>query len=399
MDKFSNVQKEDLNITCIDCGIDFLFTVGEQIYFERKNLYLPKRCKTCRKNKKDRKTQIENKKWREQENRKIKILLEQLNYNNLVNSELSSLNPRETLYVIGNGFDIMHGVSSRYSDFRDSMGKSNTLRWQLETYIKSDSLWSDFEEALAHINGSAILGTVDMWLDSFNAYDEDAQSADFFAAIDIATSPATEIVQTLPIRFRKWVETLKPTKEAFLLDVFRPESKYLNFNYTEFLETIYHIPSQAITYIHGCRTSKKHELILGHAPDASEFDDWTPTLSIPNYKSNQKAYMINSALDVASRTLIEYDEATTKDTRTIIKNHCSFFSNLTDIKNIVVIGHSLSVVDYPYFKEIITKNNNTANWFISWHSSRDLENITAFAQSMNILNSQINLITLNFKNA
>lgn len=308
---------------------------------------------------------------------------------------MTSLNPRKTLYVIGNGFDIMHGVSSRYSDFRDSMGKSNTLRWQLETYLKSDSLWSDFEEALAHINGSAILGTVDMWLDSFNAYDEDAQAADFFAAIDIATSPATEIVQTLSIRFRKWVETLKPTKEAFLLDVFRPESIYLNFNYTEFLETIYHIPSQAITYIHGCRTSKKHELILGHAPDASEFDDWTPTRSIPNYKSNRKAYMINSALDVASRTLIEYDEATTKDTSTIINNHNAFFSKLTDIKNIVVIGHSLSVVDYPYFKEIITKNNNIANWFISWHSSRDLENTRAFAHSMNIPDSQINLIILN----
>lgn len=396
MDKFSNVQKENLNITCINCGIDFLFSVGEQIYFERNNLCLPKRCKTCRKIIKDRRTQIENEKWRVQENRKIKILLEQLNYNNLTKFELTSLNPRETLYVIGNGFDIMHGVPSRYSDFRDSMGKNNNLRWQLETYLKSDSLWNDFEEALAHINGSAMLGTVDMWLDNFNAYDEDAQAADFFAAIDIATSPATEIVQTLPIRFRKWVETLKPTKEPLWIDVFKPESKYLNFNYTEFLETIYNIPSQAITYIHGCRKNKKQELILGHAPDVNEFDDWTPALPIPNYKSQRKAYMIDSALEVASRALIDYDEATTKDTRTIIKNHCSFFSDLTDIKNIVVIGHSLSVVDYPYFKEIITKNNNIANWFISWHSSRDLENITAFAQSMNILDLQINLITLNF---
>ena len=102
--------------------------------------------------------------------------------------------------------------------------------------------------------------------------------------------------------------------------------------------------------------------------------------------------MINSALEVASRALIDYDEATTKDTRTIIKNHCSFFSDLTDIKNIVVIGHSLSVVDYPYFKEIIDRNNNTANWFISWYSSRDLENIRDFANDMNLSTSQISLI-------
>ena len=385
-------KKDDVKIVCVKCGMEFVFTVGEQRYFEQNNLCFPKRCKACRKIKKERKKQIENEKWQAQEKIKIKTVLEQLNYNNLTKSELTLLNPRETLYVIGNGFDIMHGVPSRYSDFRDSMGKNNNLRWQLETYLKSDSLWSDFEEALAHINGSAMLGTVDMWLDDFDAYDEDAQAADFFAAIDIATSPATEIAQTLPIRFRKWVETLKTTKEPVWLDVFRPESKYLNFNYTEFLETIYNIPSQAITYIHGCRKNKKQALILGHAPNANEFDDWTPALPIPNYKSQRKAYMIDSALDVASRALIDYDEATTKDTRTIIKRHCSFFSDLTDIKNIVVIGHSLSVVDYPYFKEIIDRNNNTANWFISWYSSRDLENIRALAYSANLRTSQINLI-------
>ncbi len=385
-------NKEDVKIVCVECGSEFVFTAGEQIYFEQNNLCFPKHCKACRKIKRDRRTQIANEKWQAQEKIKIKTVLEQSNYNNFTKSELTFLNPRETLYIIGNGFDIMHGVPSRYNDFRDSMSKSNNLRWQLETYLKSDSLWSDFEEALAHINGSAILGTVDMSLDNFDAYNEDAQAADFFAAIDTTTSPATEIAQTLPIRFRKWVESLKPTKELVWLDVFKSGAKYLNFNYTEFLETLYNIPSQAITYIHGCRKNKKEDLVLGHAPDANEFDDWAPSLPVPNYKSKRKAYMIESALEVASRTLIEYNEATTKDTHTIIKNHSSFFSNLTDIKNIVVIGHSLSVVDYPYFKEIINRNNNIANWFISWYSSRDSENIRAFVHNMNLCNFQISLI-------
>lgn len=129
-----------------------------------------------------------------------------------------------------------------------------------------------------------------------------------------------------------------------------------------------------------------------NAPDANEFDDWTPTLPIPNCKSNRKAYMIDSVMEVASRALIAYDEATTKDTHTIIKNHCSFFSELTDIKNIVVIGHSLSVIDYPYFKEILNRTNNAANWLISWYGSRDLENIRAFAHNMNLRDFQISLI-------
>lgn len=89
----------------------------------------------------------------------------------------------------------MHGVPSRYSDFRDSMGRNNHLRWQLETYLRTDSLWSDFEEALAHIDGGAMLGVVDMWMDTYDAYDPDAQASDYFLAIDSATSPAQEIVK------------------------------------------------------------------------------------------------------------------------------------------------------------------------------------------------------------
>lgn len=41
---------EDLPIRCIDCAQDFIWTVGEQIFFHDKNLLNPpKRCKECKK--------------------------------------------------------------------------------------------------------------------------------------------------------------------------------------------------------------------------------------------------------------------------------------------------------------------------------------------------------------
>ncbi|MCK4501207.1 zinc-ribbon domain-containing protein [Candidatus Babeliales bacterium] len=38
----------DKTITCIDCGLSFTFTEGEQDYYSKKGFNPPKRCKKCR---------------------------------------------------------------------------------------------------------------------------------------------------------------------------------------------------------------------------------------------------------------------------------------------------------------------------------------------------------------
>ncbi len=39
---------DDRLLHCLDCGADFTFTVGEQLYFASKKLSVPKRCPGCR---------------------------------------------------------------------------------------------------------------------------------------------------------------------------------------------------------------------------------------------------------------------------------------------------------------------------------------------------------------
>ena len=39
---------EDKTLICADCGQEFIYTVGEQIFFSDKGLAEPKRCKPCR---------------------------------------------------------------------------------------------------------------------------------------------------------------------------------------------------------------------------------------------------------------------------------------------------------------------------------------------------------------
>lgn len=46
---------EDIKLVCVDCGGEFLFTVGEQEYYKEKGLEnQPKRCPECRRAKKAR---------------------------------------------------------------------------------------------------------------------------------------------------------------------------------------------------------------------------------------------------------------------------------------------------------------------------------------------------------
>jgi CxxC-x17-CxxC domain-containing protein len=44
---------EDQRIKCVDCGEEFLFTAGEQVFYREHNLtHAPTRCKRCRTNRK-----------------------------------------------------------------------------------------------------------------------------------------------------------------------------------------------------------------------------------------------------------------------------------------------------------------------------------------------------------
>ncbi len=52
---------DDKNIICIDCGNDFIWTIGEQIFFRDKGLENPpKRCRDCKKAKNDRLAAVNN---------------------------------------------------------------------------------------------------------------------------------------------------------------------------------------------------------------------------------------------------------------------------------------------------------------------------------------------------
>lgn len=128
-------------------------------------------------------------------------------------AEITLTNSDASLFIIGNGFDLMHGVKSSYYNFRDTIGRNDTLRITLENYIRQNDVWGDFESGLAYLDREMMLGTLDDWLDNFEVLDEDDDdfsAADYFAAQEFATYQIDILNQDLPVRFRKWINTLEP---------------------------------------------------------------------------------------------------------------------------------------------------------------------------------------------
>ena len=381
-------KEKNYLLKCIECGAEF-FTEGERNFYNSKGLNIPKRCKVCR----DKKKKSYEKKQKEKELEEILLTLQ---FKQIDKTDIALIDPNKVLFIIGNGFDLMHGVPSSYYNFRDSMGRHNELREMLERYIRKEDLWADFEESLAHLDDEAMLGTVDDWMDTFDVkdqYDDDFSAADFFMAAETATAPALTIIRELPKRFKKWVCTLKPTTFGKPLEgIISKQATFINFNYTEFLETIYEVPKKNVWYIHGDRRDKRKELILGHAPGAGFEDDNNPSGRGSNRSrmKNQTAYDLH---ETAGYNLGNYYTSTTKKSNDVIKANKDRFVALSEVETVVVIGHSLSAVDYPYFKELINNNQNRDNmkWYISWHSAGTFKRIDAFADVMGMQKKQIEL--------
>lgn len=63
------------------------------------------------------------------------------------------------LYILGNGFDLHHGILSSYGSMAIWLRTHNyDLYDKLSEICNVDFLWSDFERALAHVNRTYFAG-------------------------------------------------------------------------------------------------------------------------------------------------------------------------------------------------------------------------------------------------
>ncbi|WP_060985205.1 bacteriophage abortive infection AbiH family protein [Delftia acidovorans] len=271
----------------------------------------------------------------------------------------------QKLYVIGNGFDLWHGIPSSLARFKQYVQATDRdVYREVEDYLPTQEDWSDLERALADMDVDALIDNLGHFMGSYGDENwSDAGHHDF----QYEVQNAVERLSTgLRLRFSEWIRKLPiPTpataqKQLATLDA---DSLFFTFNYTSTLSSLYGVPSERILFIHGCADLADDDLVLGHA--------WHPqTRKSLNDRSDIEE--IDTRLIEANDIIDDYFSATFKRSADLIAQHRGFFDALTDIEQVIVLGHSLSDVDAAYFMALLEQRSVAqAAWLIACRSPAD----------------------------
>lgn len=273
---------------------------------------------------------------------------------------------KNTLYIIGNGFDLYHGLKTSYHDFRDWL-MSNRCRdfvTKMEILFPTLSsneylLWKDFEKAIGKFDCLEIHRKI------FQGKDDGFYNEDVFNRPVESVRP---VLEDIPFFLKQWLEDIDLHEAPKLLRLSR-DSIYLSFNYTLLLENSYAIPERKVMHIHNSLAGD-NLLITGHMTQVSE------------YEADNKCWGANE--EESTKLIAREMNKLKKPVTQLIKQHQEFFKSLKCISNIVVFGHSISMIDRPYITEIQKNIQDYTRWYFI---CKDDEGVAKFQDYVKQYNS------------
>ena len=297
------------------------------------------------------------------------------------------------LYILGNGFDIGHKIPCKYSHFYNYLeqNRSDILEiMEKYYYVGNDSdLWSDFESSLEEdINYDSLAEIVGENTPNFAS--DDFRDRDWYDAQIYIEQDCDELLENIRSGFEEWIESLQisKVKKAYKLD---KSASFITFNYTEVLERVYNVPSSNILHIHN---KVGEELVFGHGKKSEDFNvkkalygDEKAFLDIDedgNIESNEVGHE-----QFAENAVSAFYDKMRKHTEEIVPKQLDFIKNISNISEIIVLGHSYNEIDFPYFEEIGKTIANTSKWTLHYFSDKDKQSAEKIMNELKIEDSLI----------
>jgi hypothetical protein len=304
------------------------------------------------------------------------------------------------LYIIGNGFDLHHGLSTNYTDFEHHL-KTHHIQL-LDSLIKyyfiagnDQNLWSKFEENLANLDKDGLVDYLAEYFDDTSDRGRNAMGIETETYLNLLTNILRcEFSEFILKAEAKGIDRSKQIQ----IDI---DAKFISFNYTKTLEKNYLIPSDNIFYIHGI-ASEKAGITLGHSIDPELFNDEKLEPTPPEGATKEALelwyeYMSNKhnpIYDDCVSTVNRYFVSSFKDTKKIIEENALYFSDLSDIKEVFIYGHSMSDVDMAYIENIASTVKSNCHWCVSYYDQNEKEEIEYSLEHLNISSEFYQLIKL-----
>ena len=283
----------------------------------------------------------------------------------------------EILYVIGNGFDLWHGLPTKHTDFYAfSTRHLDELEQFLHLDTSTTNLWNNFEADLGKFDWEIFYSShnfIDVSDDSF-------KPSMAYSLEDDLREQADNLVDDLKSQFQEWIESI-PIEDAEAKFNFRSTGRFISFNYTPLLQMVYGIADDVVFHIHGS-ASKYDPIIFGHGESMEE----EPELD-ENGDSNRT--MFTDAEGSAKYPFYAFQ----KPVDEIIEDNRSFFESLKDVEVVAVIGHSLNDIDIPYFKSISNVTQGS-KWVVSQYSENEGKSHLQQLRKCGVAQDQIKLCSV-----
>jgi hypothetical protein len=262
----------------------------------------------------------------------------------------------KNLYIIGNGFDLWHGLPTKYSDFYEFVGSelSELEEYVCFEYTDGTAAWSNFEADLGSFDWGAFYSYHD---NAPPASDDSFKPSMLFGVEDDLREHANELINNIQLYFREWIGSVDINKVRRQFNFISTE-KFISFNYTSLLQDVYGIDDHRVFHIHGSANGSG-DLIFGHGNSMEKEPEWDAF-------GDSNRTMYTDAEEEAKRPIYELKKPVDK----ILDSNREYFESLRDVDVVVVIGHSINDVDLPYFARI-AKITNDIKWIVSKQTKED----------------------------
>ena len=286
------------------------------------------------------------------------------------------------LYIIGNGFDKYHDLPTGYDNFNEFINHNYPcIKNILKKYFKlrtKKGLWSDFENDLGTYNWKSFFDEKN----NLDFSDERFRPSFVFGLEDDLIQETDELIENIRGAFEDWLNQISLESIGKKND-FEEDSIFLNFNYTLTLEEVYKIPNDKIFHVHGDVKNNPGSLIFGHNQELKENQELDE-----NGDSNRTMF-------TDSENTAEYPfYAFQKPVDNIINENKSFFESINSVIEITILGHSLNLVDVPYFEEIVKQTKNIPKWKVSFLKEEEKENHLKTLQKIGVMKDKIEFINM-----
>lgn len=293
----------------------------------------------------------------------------------------------ESLYIIGNGFDLHHKIQCKYSDFHKWLCLNNPMLENrlFQVYeLHHNDFWSSFETNLGALTVESILegyvyAPMLIFAKHANGDMIALETDNYTGSIGEIGYTLERLFNNLQIAFADWISQLEGANPIYKVQIDKSKSSFISFNYTQTLEQIYGVNPSDILYIHGC-SARNNNLIFGH--------NLTPEKLLENWRNNYSEEELETLIEAANEMSIIF-----KDVKGIIDRHNAYWETIRNIQSIHIWGLSLSEVDMPYISYIRTIVSNDVKWEFSWHTKTDKDMVKKVIERLRIKN--YSLITLN----